>query len=382
MDDNPFLFGKPVGGTFFCDRRRELRRLAVLFRSPNSAWLLSPRRYGKTSLIREAFELAEGESFHTAYVDLYPLQAGRLFVRPLLAGIGPLVLGMAGTAERALQVLRSLARSFVPALTVDDLGKPALTFSAAGPPGPEPEVEEVVDLPQRLAERYDTRVVVALDEFQAVAKVSRLEARLRGVMQHQDRVSYVLAGSRPSVLREMVSSPDRPFYQFGELIPLGRIEPPELLRYVSGRFESAGRPVAPATARRIVEVGAGHPHFTQYLASVVWSLLAEGVPEGDGLLAHGMERIAAALDAGFRPLFESLSAAQRRVLVEVAIRGGRELLAERRRLAGGLGGASTVASALAALVRRDILEREGAEHRFVDPALGLWLVEQVVDGAP
>ena len=87
VNENPFLFGKPVQGAFFCNRRKELQHLDRLFRSRNSGWLYAPRRYGKTSLIREAFALLEGDSISTAYVDLWPLTNDADFLFPFMSGI-------------------------------------------------------------------------------------------------------------------------------------------------------------------------------------------------------------------------------------------------------------------------------------------------------
>ncbi len=345
-------------------------------RSPNSGWLYSPRRYGKTSLIREAFALVEDEDLHTAYVDLWPIGGGADLIRPFLAGISPLISKLGGGVERGLRLLRSLLHSFVPAVGIDDNGRPVFSVAPAGRLD-QPGLEELLDLPERLAERHGARVVIAFDEFQEIAHVKGLEARLRAVMQHQQRVSYLLAGSRASLLRTMLTSPQRPFYQFGEHVPIGRIPTKELVRYVRGRFEWSGVQVREGLAREVVTLAGGHPHFVQYFASVAWNLLAGNVPDDEATIGRVREQVVASLDPGFREIFEGLSAAQRRVLVELAAGGGKELLSEARRTAAGLGSASTVASALEALAAKQILEREAGVSTFLDPAFRLWVCDRV-----
>jgi uncharacterized protein len=379
-NENPFLFGKPVQGEHFCNRRDELRRLLALFRSRNSGWLYSPRRYGKTSLIHEAFALAEGESYRTALVDLMVLQAGDDPASVFLAGYGRLLSAMTGSMERALKVVAGLARSFVPAVTVDAEGRPVLSVAPASARGASPDLAEVLDLPEQLAERRGERVVVALDEFQEVARIQGLEVRLRTIMQRHRNVSYLMAGSRSSLLRTMFTSPERPFFQFGEHIPIQRIEDVELVRYVRGRFASSGVPIRDDLVEEIVRAAESHPHFAQYFASVAWNLRTSGRAEDGEFMEALEEEVVSALDTGFRMFFDGLAAAQVRVLVDVARHGGEEVLSEDRRQAGRLGSASTVASALTALAGKEVVARDDGLWRFVNPAFRLWVLRRVAGG--
>jgi hypothetical protein len=221
-------------------------------------------------------------------------------------------------------------------------------------------------------------VVIALDEFQEVAKIKGLESRLRSVMQHQRRVSYLLAGSQASLLREMFSAPERPFFHFAEHVPIGRIPRGELVRYVHGRFRWSGLDVAEGTAAALVDLAEDHPNFVQQFAAVAWNLLQQGVPEGDELRTQVIAQVVASQDTGFRMIFDRLAASQRRILVEVAQRGGAALLSTARREAGRLGPASTVTSALDRLAEQEILvrEREDGTWWYLNPAFRLWVQER------
>jgi uncharacterized protein len=329
-------------------------------------------------LIREAFALAEDSAFHTAYVDLLGLQAGMSPGRLFLTGIGPLITEMTGGIEGALKLVGSLVKSFVPTITLGEDGKPVLSVAPSQGVRYDPDLEEVLCLPERLAKRHNERVVIAIDEFQEVTKMAGLEARLRSTMQHHRRVSYLMAGSQASLLRTMFTSPERPFFQFGEHIPIGRIEPLDLERFVAGRFEWSGLTIRDRTVGTVVALAEGHPHFTQYFAAVTWDMLRSGLPDDEDLLTHVVDRVASALDPGFRMFFDVLAASQKRVLLDASRNGGMTLLSEQRRIQGNLGSASTVSSALKVLEAKEILVRVRGCWYFVNPAFRLWVAERAV----
>ena len=170
---------------------------------------------------------------------------------------------------------------------------------------------------------------------------------------------------------------ERPFYQFGVHIPIERISELDLTLYVRGRFDGSGVAIRSETAAQIVRLAGCHPHFVQYFASEVWNLLGMGCRDDDHLLHRLVDRVVSAQDTGFGMFFDGLSAAQRRVLVDLAVHGGHAVLAEQRRVAGNLGSASTVASALEALARMEIVARRGSTWAFVNPAFELWVRERI-----
>jgi uncharacterized protein len=376
---NPFQFGRPVTGELFCNRRKELAHLQDLFRSRNSGWLYSPRRYGKTSLIKEAFALVEEQGLYTAYVDFMAISSGVPVAELYLRGIGPLVPQMTGGMERALTVVSGLLKSFVPAVSINDSGSPVLSVAPiARDSGAEPALEELLDLPEKLAQRTGSRVVVAIDEFQEVSHIKGLEERLRSAMQHHERVTYLMAGSRAGLLRDLFTSPERPFFQFGEHIQIERIARVELIRYVSGRFATTGVRIADSMIEKLVDLAAFHPHFVQYFASVAWNLCRETGCAEEELEEKVVERIVSALDPGFRMFFDSLAPSQKRLIVYIACNDGRLLTADHVRKKGRLGSASTVSSAVSVLAEKEVLVREKNEWFFVNPGFRLWVLARAV----
>ncbi len=377
-DINPFRYGGPVVDETFCNRTEELQRMLANLRSKNSMWLHSPRRYGRTSLIREAFRRVSGE-IGTAFVDVYPVRDRDSFAGAWLRGVSGLVGELTGGGQKALGMLRSLLTAVTPQLGLDDGGKPILSLSTRVPAGRAGlTVAEVLRLVEAAAEASSAtagrRVVIACDEFQQVAAVPGLEAEIRTELQTHEHTTYIFSGSQPSLLRDMFADSKRPFYAFGEHVPIDRISSADLHAFIAGRFATTGLSIAEAVITDVVSAANGHPHFAQYFAATAWDLRRAGQTDAEALIEGWRARVIGGLDPAFRMTFDDLSKSQRAVLVHLARHGSEALFATRTRYEHGLGSSSTMATALVALTRRDILQRHGGgDYRFTDPSFAMWL---------
>ncbi len=370
---NPFLYGKPVGGEHFCDRHDELQRLVAMARSRNSLWLYSPRRYGKTSLIREAFHHLD--DVETAFIDLYGINDAMEFADAFLAGITPLAQHLEGSLDRAVKTLTTLVSNLRLQVSLDDAGTP--TFSVASPLAAADRdrgLAQVLAIPEQLAAKRGCRVLIACDEFQEVMRVDGLERTLRSVFQHQQHTSFIFSGSQRTLLTTMFTDPDRPFFQYADHMTLERIDEVELLRHVRGRLAHAGTEVPDEVVEDLVRTAQDHPHSTQYFASQLWEVATSGRVPDEALGAAWRERIVANLDSPLRMFFDGLANRQRRFLVHLANHGSDDLFAEQTRREHRLGSSSTLSGAVKALVERDVIEKtDSGRYRFVNPAFELWL---------
>ena len=371
---NPFQYGRPVVDEAFCNRKAELSRMLANIRSDNSMWLHSPRRYGKTSLIREAFRRVSGE-LDTALVDVYPVRDRETFVTAWLHGVSGLMGQLAGGGQRALGVLRGLLTAVTPQLGLDDAGNPVLSLSTRMPHGRAGlTVAEVLRAVETAARAADRRVVIACDEFQQVATVAGLEAEIRTEIQTHEFTTYVFSGSQQSLLRDMFTDRGRPFFAFGEHVPIDRIDSADLHVFVADRFAATGLAVDEAVITDVVAAANGHPHYAQYFAATAWDLRKAGETDSERLMRGWRQRVVGGLDPAFRMTFDDLSKAQRAVLLHLARHGSEGLFATETRYEHGLGSSSTVATVLEALTKREIVLRHGGgDYRFTDPSFAMWL---------
>jgi uncharacterized protein len=244
--------------------------------------------------------------------------------------------------------------------------------------------QEVFALPARLAETSGRKVIVALDEFQAIAGFNggSVEHAMRAAVQHQREVGYVFAGSEPSLMERMLG-PKRPFYKAGPVMRLEKIPADEFAAFIDARFARSGMRPEAGLGATIVELAGNLPYDVQRLAHETWDTV-HAAPKGRGRGARratlddlhaALKRLLAEQQMMFEAVWQRLTLAQRAVLRAVVVEQG-GLLSADVRTRHRLGGASTVQAALAALVREDLIAREAERYTVVDSLLREWVARQ------
>jgi hypothetical protein len=239
--------------------------------------------------------------------------------------------------------------------------------------------QEVFALPARLADARRRKVVVALDEFQAIHGFDggSVEHALRAAVQYQREVGYVFAGSEPSLMERMLG-PRRPFYKAGPVMRLDKIPPDEFGAAIDAKFAKSGIRPDPGLAAAIVDLGGNLPYDVQRLAHETWDQVrAAGKRRASLEDLHGaLRRLLAEQDMMFEALWQRLTLAQRAALRTVVLEEGRELLSADVRTRHRLGGPSTVQAALGALLRDDLVSRDGARYVVVDSLFREWVARR------
>ncbi len=237
--------------------------------------------------------------------------------------------------------------------------------------------QDVFALPGRLAEARRRKVVVALDEFQAIGEFNggSVEHAMRAAVQHQREVGYVFAGSEPSLMERMLG-PKRPFYKAGSgdaarEDPGRRIRRRHRLRASSDRDSSLKHGLGDA----IVELAGNLPYDVQRLAHETWDEVraAGGKRATLDHLHQALSRLLSEQETMFEAIWQRLTLAQRAVLRAVVIESGHAVLSADVRTRHRLGGTSTIQAALNALVRDDVISRDGARYVVVDSLLREWV---------
>jgi hypothetical protein len=375
---NPFVYGEVVPAAAFINRVAELDRLTDDLAAGQKVFLISPRRYGKSSLIRQALAAMARRGALTVEVTVSSFSSYVAF----LEGYARALAAAETKGERARSWLRAAISS-----TRVELGADA----GAGPVGrvafPNARTDrdvsrlaqEVFALPSRLAGTRKRQVVVALDEFQAIAGFNggSVEHALRAAVQHQREVGYVFAGSEPSLMERMLG-PKRPFYKAGPVMRLEKIPAAEFADAIDARFTRSGMRPEEGLGSAIVELAGNLPYDVQRLAHETWDEV-----RGRGRRRATLEDLHLALkrllieqQMMFEGAWQRLTLAQRAVLRAVVLEDGSGLHSADVRARHRLGGPSTVQAALAALVRDDLIAREGDRYGVVDSLLREWVARQ------
>lgn len=380
MADNPFVYGEIVTDAAFANRHAERARLAQDLAEGQKVFLISPRRYGKSSLIRDVMRGLSRQGILTVEITVAASSSyiGFLeaYARALIAAGTP-----AGRLRRWASELLQTVRA-------------ELRFDAG--PGREPGfslafpsvrtardaarlAQEVFALPGRIAAARRQRLAIALDEFQTVTTFDggSVEGALRAAVQEHRQVGYVFAGSEPSLMERMLTS-KRPFYKAGPVMRLEKIDPEEFAAFIEERFAETGISFEPGLGEAIVDLAANVPYDVQRLAHEVWDDVRAAGRETVGLddLHRTLTRLLGEQQTVFEEAWQRLTLTQRAVLRAVVIEDGRELLSADVRARHRLPGTSSVQSALGALVRQDIVQKENARYVVTDSLYREWIARR------
>jgi hypothetical protein len=385
---NPFVYGEVVPAAAFVDRVLELDRLVGDLAAGQKVFLISPRRYGKSSLIRHALTAMSRRGALTVDVTVSSFSSYIAF----LEGYARALVAAETTGDRARGWLREAIRSARAEVRYEtgtgvlrSSGKDTRPLFSVSFPAVRSEREisrlaqDVFALPARLAETRRRKVVVALDEFQAIGGFDggSVEHAMRAAVQHQRDVGYVFAGSEPSLMERMLG-PKRPFYKAGPVIRLEKIPPDEFAAFIDARFSRSGIRTEAGLGAAIVELAGNLPYDVQRLAHETWDEVRSAGKRRATLddLHHALRRLLAEQQMMFEALWQRLTLPQRSALRAVVVEDGRELLSADVRERHRLGGASTVQYALTALLRDDVISREGDRYVVVDSLLREWVARR------
>jgi len=376
MRANPFVYGEVVPRAAFADREVELDRLITDLGDCQKVFLISPRRYGKSSLIRQALAALGRQGIATVDITVASFSSYVAF----LEGYTQAVASLGAPAAGVRAWLASVFRSARPELRIADRAGGAWTVafpSIRTPRDAARLAEEVFALPGHAASRLGRRVVVALDEFQAIAGFNggSVEQALRAAVQQQRQVGYVFAGSEPSLMEQMIGS-RRPFFKAGPVMRLGRIPPDLFAAFIESRFRKSGLSHEPGLGAAIVDLGGNLPYDVQRLAHETWDDVIARKKRGVTLEdLHGtLHRLLVEHEMFFEAVWQRLTLGQRAVLRAVVFEHGVEILGADARVRHRLGGASTVQTALAALQREDLIARDDdGRYAVIDSLMREWV---------
>ena len=379
-DGNPFVYGEIVTAAAFADREDERQHLAHDLASGQKVFLISPRRYGKSSLVRDVMRRLARQKILTIEVTVASSSSyiGFLesYAQALLAADTP-----AGRVKRwASELLRSVKPEI--RFDADPMGetKLAVSFPTVRTARETARVaNEVFQLPARIAETRKQRLAIALDEFQAITAFDggTVENALRAAVQDQRQVGYVFSGSEPSLMERMLG-PRRPFYKAGPVMRLSKIDPAEFATFIDERFLGSGIEPEEGLGESIVDLAANVPYDVQRLAHETWDdVKAAGGDTArlDNLHAT-LHRLLGEHNTVFEEQWQRLTLPQRAVLRAIVVEEGRELMSADVRARHRLPVASTIQAALAALIRQDIVTRDDGRYVTVDSLYREWVARK------
>ena len=371
---NPFIFGRIAQGEAFVNRTREVAGLVRDLADHEKVFLLSPRRYGKTSLIAEAFRSTRGEGVSDGH------HPGKQFDH--LHPVSGAVCNGSGASRRHLGKIKVAVTTFLrevkPIFKFDGMREECqLSFTRSHDFDPVPVAPEVFALPERMASHGGFRMAICLDEFQDVAKFNggSVENALRDAVQRQERVGYVFSGSKTSMLEEMRAS-DRPFHKAGPTRYLDKIPAAEWHPFIAKQFVDRGRGITRKTIDHLLITADLVPYLVQRIAHELWD--AAELSQADTLDVNNVDAVVSEILSEDGPEYEqkwqSFTAGQQSVLAALAA-GERAMHSKAAQARYEIGPQSSISTALQLLGAHDVIAKHGKSYAFVDPLFPLWILE-------
>lgn len=370
----PFIFGKLAKDDNFTDRTNETARLVTNFKALINTILISPRRWGKSSLVHKAADIAEKEDsgLRICMVDLFNVRTEEQFYMTLAQSI------IASTATKWEEALANATRflsRFVPKV------------SLAGDPMSEITVDlnmeelrrspdEILDLAEKIAGEKRIRIMVCIDEFQNIANFEEslaFQRKLRAHWQQHQNVSYCLYGSKRHMMLEVFTDYSMPFYKFGDMMFLDKIKTPEWVVFICRRFKETGKNIDEDTCKEIISLTDNHPYYVQQLSQQVW-LRTESMATLE-TVREAHSDIVAQLSLMFDNVTQTLTNGQ--ICLLKAMSAGEKNISSKAVMDKyHLSSPTMISRARKALVERDILDYISGVYSFQDPIYAYWLKKE------
>lgn len=370
MNGRTFIFGRPVEGDFFTDREAETARLCANFRAGVNTFLLSPRRWGKTSLVKKVKILVQADDLKVVFVDVFKCKTPIEFSETVASAV------LSQTASKADEFIEN-AKAFLGRINLGLNISPDPVTSLdvkLGLTDDKADITNALQVPQKIASKKNVRIVVCIDEFQQIGEYAdslSFQKELRTVWQHQKDVTYCLFGSKKHMMESLFDTPDKPFYKFGDIIYLKTIPLNYWTEFIRTRFGSTGKSITDSQIQSICETVEYHSSYVQQLCWYVLLHSSETVTEAD--IDAGVDELIVQNSALFESWTEDIPAYQMRFLKALAdgIHEGfssSEVIGRYR-----LGSSANVVALKKALMDKNLIYTEGKKVFLSDPVMGMWL---------
>ena len=372
-----FVYGVAVSDYNFIGRERETKRLLDNFKGGINVILMSPRRLGKTSLVKHVCNKLDDKDIITVYLDIFGCKSEYDFYNKLTAEV------LKQTASKH-ELWFEEAKEFLYRLTpkISFSPEPNSDFSISLGITPKTHTpEEVLQMAETIAIKRKKRIVICIDEFQQIGEMAnskQIQARLRTVWQHQKHVSYCLFGSKHHLMSTIFLHRSMPFFQFGDTISLNKIATENWVEYIVSHFADGKRTISHALAKEICKFTENYSAYVQQLAWLVFTLKEEGETVTEDDVRQAENDLLATNDILFMQMIEPLSEFQLNFLRAIASGIKKDFGLSEVREEYNLGSYSNITRLKTALLERDLIEKKETELVITDPIFAKWLKRKIM----
>jgi len=367
----PFVFGRIASGEDFTDRERETAAISDNFRSLTNTIIIAPRRWGKSSLVEKAAKtaMAAEKDLRVCFVNLFNVRNEADFYAKWSNGI------IKGTSSRREEMVKTVTESLkrlTPKVVISGDSLSDVSFSLDWDEVKE-SPDEVLDLAEQVAVKKGSRIIVCIDEFQNVAEFGDplfFQRTLRAHWQTHQHVAYCLYGSKLHMMTKIFSDYDMPFYKFGDMRFLDKIDTESLVSFIVKRFKDTGKSISEPAAGLVVSLVENHPYYVQQLAQMAWLRTDKACDEE--IVSNAHAALVGQLSMLFLNSVETLSQ-QQTCYLHAIVDGEKAITSTAAMKRYGITSATSASRSRKYLLDRDILDDIIGTLSLQDPVFAWWL---------
>lgn len=371
---SPFQFGTLATDENFIDRTEDRAMLKQLLSSHINVMLISPRRWGKSSLVKKAMtELCEeNQEVRVCYIDAFSIGSEAEFYRTFASQV---IACASSKMERWIEDAKKFLTGVIPQIVVNDQVTDFVAFDLKFVPQ-ERDKMTILQLPEMLAKEKGIKIIICIDEFQQLANLPEykdMEGKMRSVWQQQQFTSYCLYGSKRNMMLNIFNHSNSPFYRFGQVIFMQKIAKEHWIPFIQSSFEKTGKSIPYELAERICDTVSCHSWYLQQLCYFIWSFTTKEVT--DEIFTLGLKQVLNINTPMFQNDTENLSSTQIEMLKAVC-NGEQHFASQAVKHIYHLGNPNTIAKNKKTLQNKDIIEKQKDDFVFVDPIYRLWFKDE------
>ncbi len=366
---SPFLFGRAVSEEAFTNRIKDINRLTNNLKNRVNTIIISPRRWGKSSLVKKVAKHIESKSIKVVHLDLLSIKNETDFYELFASEC---IKSTSGKLSEWVQAGKQFFKQIRPRISMGT--DPTQDFSVSFEiMEMSKHYKEILNLPEKLALQKKTQIVVCIDEFQSISSFKDplpFQKKLRSEWQHQQHVTYCLYGSKQHRMTELFVKQSYPFYKFGDVFYLQKIERSDWIMYLIRQFESTKKIISPEQSDRIASLTQDHSHYVQQLAYLVWIITEHKVT--DNIIAQALNTMMEQNSLLYIRDIENLSSPQFDFLraisdgLHVGL-SGKQALSKYN-----FGTSANVLKIKISLIEKELIDETHTGVFFNDPVFKLW----------
>ena len=368
---NPFVYGETVSGENFCNRTREIKELVADIKNCQNVIIFSPRRYGKTSLIKQVLRKVKAKGVLTFYVDLYPAINKRKFIELYAGAISSEI---PGGVRQVVKKIKEYLPRIIPKVVMEEQSV-HFEFEFDRISNISSNIDDLLVAAKKVADQKKKTAVVVFDEFQEIANFDddEIERKMRSVFQNHRNVSYIFMGSKTHLMRDIFNNPNRPFYKSGKHYPLDKIDSKELNFFAKKKFSDQTIDIGHNELNSILNNTECHPYYFQMLCHVLLELCMDSRMITEADIDKALNILISRESSVYVAIWEELTIKQKNLMVALAKEEYPEVFSKKFLESYGLGASSSIQKALKKLLKKELVRQENGSYVIYDLFFKKWI---------